>query len=133
MPPTNQKRDLDALQSICPCGGGDYRQCCEPVHLGALAATPEVLMRSRYSAYVKNLEPYLRHSWHPSECPPALQLDANCVWLGLEIISSSISADKNTARVEFVARYRVQGGSAVRLSEQSEFVRFENRWVYLHG
>ena len=90
-------------------------------------------MRSRYSANVKNLEPYLRLSWHPSTRPVELQLDPDCVWLGLEVKSVSVSRDENTGTVEFVARYRIKGGSAVRLSERSEFVRFDGRWVYLHG
>ena len=125
-----QKLVLDAA---CPCGGGDYLSCCQALHLGAVAVTPEALMRSRYSAYVKNLEPYLRNTWHPSTCPADLQLDPDCVWLGLEVKSTSVSSDQNTGTVEFVARYRIKGGSAVRLSERSEFVRFESRWVYLRG
>ena len=120
-------------EAACPCGGGEYVSCCEPMHLGAAACTPEALMRSRYSAYAKNLEHYLRISWHPSTCPADLQLDAKCVWLGLEIKNTSVSSDQNTGTVEFIARYRIKGGSAVRLSERSEFVRFEGRWVYLRA
>ena len=90
-------------------------------------------MRSRYSAYVKNLESYLRFSWHPSTCPDELQLDPDCVWLGLEVKSASVSGDEKTGTVEFVARYRIKGASAVRLTERSEFVRFDGRWVYLRG
>ena len=128
-----QRPGLLAAQAPCPCGGGDYRRCCEPLHLGAAAATPEALMRSRYSAYVKNLEPYLRMSWHRSTCPAAMQLDPDCVWLGLEVKSTSISGDQNTGTVAFVARYRIKGASAVRITERSEFVRFDGRWVYLRG
>ena len=127
------KRDLNNLQAACPCGGGDYRDCCEPLHLGALAGTPEALMRSRYSAYVKHIERYLRSSWHPSTCPVELQLDPDCVWLGLEVKNARISADQNSGVVHFIARYRIKGTTAVRISEQSEFVRFEGRWVYLRG
>ncbi len=127
------KPDLRAAEAACPCGNSDYSRCCEPLHLGAIAATPQALMRSRYSAYVKNLEPYLRISWHPSTCPTDLQLDPDCVWLGLEIKNASVSCDENSGTVEFVARYRIKGGSAVRLSERSEFVRVEGRWVYLRG
>ena len=39
----------------CPCMSGKaYAECCEPVIKGTRkAATPEELMRSRYSAYAK--------------------------------------------------------------------------------
>lgn len=132
-PAPNLGRNSRAAPAACPCGGSDYRRCCEPLHLGALAATPEALMRSRYSAYVKNLELYLRHSWHPSTCPLEIQLDPDCVWLGLEVKSVSVASDENTGTVEFVARYRIKGGSASRITELSEFMRFQGRWVYLRG
>ena len=90
-------------------------------------------MRSRYSAYVKNMAPYLRHSWHPSTCPEDLDFDPHCVWLGLEVKNTHINSDQNTGTVEFVARYRIKGASAVRLAENSQFVRVDGRWVYLHG
>jgi SEC-C motif domain protein len=98
------------------------------MHLGAVAATPLALMRSRYSAYVLELGAYLLHSWHPETRPASIAFDANCVWLGLSINSSSEETDLGT--VEFVARYRIGGASAVRLQEHSEFVRYQGRWVY---
>ena len=90
-------------------------------------------MRSRYSAFVKNLEHYLRESWHPSTCPQDIQFDSECVWLGLEVKSTSVGVDENTGMVQFVARYRIKGASAVRITENSEFVHFDGRWVYLRG
>ena len=128
-----QKLVLHTPQASCPCGGGDYSQCCEPLHQGAVAATPEALMRSRYSAYVKNIVPYLRISWHPTTCPEDLQLDPDCVWLGLEVKNTNVDVDENTGMVQFVARYRIKGATVVRITEKSEFVRFDGRWVYLRG
>ncbi len=90
-------------------------------------------MRSRYSAYVKNIAQYLRVSWHPSTCPEDIQLDPDCVWLGLEVKNASVSSDQSTGMVQFVARYRIKGASAVRITEHSEFVRYDGRWVYLRG
>lgn len=37
----------------------------------------------------------------------------------------------DTAEVMFVARYRVGGGSAVRMQERSRFARRDGRWYYL--
>lgn len=51
------------------------------------------------------------------------------VWLGLEVKSHRASGDR--AEVEFVARYRVGGGSAVRMAERSRFVREGGRWFYV--
>ena len=41
-------------QKACPCGSGQaFKECCQRFHDGELPDTPEKLMRSRYSAYVK--------------------------------------------------------------------------------
>lgn len=90
-------------------------------------------MRSRYSAYVLALEDYLLASWHASTRPPSLELraDTQTKWLGLKVLRHV--ADGDRAIVEFVARYKVGGGSAVRLHETSRFVREDGRWFYVDG
>ena len=121
--------------SACPCGSGKkYAQCCEPLHLGAVAPTAEALMRSRYSAYVAQLEPYLLATWHASTRPAALDPDEGekLSWLGLTVKRQALTSE-DSATVEFVARYRIGGGSAVRLHEISRFVREDGRWFYLDG
>lgn len=121
--------------STCPCGSGKtYAQCCKLLHDGGIAATAEALMRSRYSAYVAKLEPYLLATWHDTLRPAALDPDEDekLTWLGLTVKRHAITGD-NSATVEFVARYRIGGGSAVRLHEISRFVREDGRWFYLDG
>lgn len=41
--------------------------------------------------------------------------------------------DADGAEVEFIARYRVGGGSALRLHERSRFVREADHWLYVDG
>ena len=92
-------------------------------------------MRSRYSAYVLRLEPYLLATWHASTRPAALDLDTEAAprWLGLDIKRHETSgAEAADARVEFVARYRIDG-RAHRLHEVSRFVREAGRWYYVDG
>lgn len=90
-------------------------------------------MRSRYSAYVLRLEPYLLATWHASTRPPALDLseDDGTRWLGLELRCHR-QDDETHATVEFVARYRIDGRGH-RLHEISHFVREDGRWYYLSG
>lgn len=90
-------------------------------------------MRSRYSAYVLKLAPYLLATWHASTRPVALDAEEHRTqWLGLRLLrAEQQGADK--AIVEFVAGYRVGGGSAVRLHEVSRFVREDGRWYYVDG
>lgn len=121
--------------AACPCGTGrDYGSCCGQLHSGAPAPDAEALMRSRYSAYVREDAGYLLASWHPSTRPQALDFDApkaqRPVWLKLEVLRH-VATGADSAEVEFVARYRVGGGSVQRMRELSRFVREDGRWCYL--
>ncbi|MCD9032149.1 SEC-C domain-containing protein [Luteimonas sp. Y-2-2-4F] len=121
------------MAEACPCGSGRaYAACCGPLHAGAPAADAEALMRSRYSAYARGDAGYLLRSWHPATRPARLDLDdgARPVWLGLKVLGHD-PAGPDAAEVEFVARYRIGGGSAVRMRERSRFVREDGRWYYL--
>ena len=86
-------------------------------------------MRSRYSAYVRGLGPYLLATWHATTRPESLDLAGNAGtrWLGLKIRRHQ-QADDAHATVEFVARYRIH-----RLHEVSHFVREDGRWYYVAG
>lgn len=90
-------------------------------------------MRSRYSAYVLGLEPYLLATWHPSTRPASLDLAAGVPtqWIGLEV-KRHVATGSDAATVEFVARYKV-GGRAHRMHELSRFVRENGRWFYVDG
>jgi SEC-C motif-containing protein len=118
----------------CPCGTGTaYRACCGPLHDGERAPTAELLMRSRYSAYVLGREDYLFRTWHPRTRPEDLSPAGDVTWLGLEILATSGGevAD-DTGTVEFVARSRASDGLHA-LHETSRFVRRNGRWVYVDG
>ena len=120
--------------TYCPCQSGiAYAQCCKRWHAGEPAPTAELLMRSRYTAYTLGLEDYLLKTWHPSTRPAALHLaeEPPLKWLGLNILDhENISDDQ--AKVEFVARYKVNG-KAEKLHENSRFVREHGQWFYVDG
>ena len=122
----------------CPCGRTNTKgqalawdACCGPFHAGLAAPDAECLMRSRYSAFVRGDVPYLLATWHSSQRPAELQLEAGGKWLGLEIKQHQITGP-DAAQVEFVARFRV-AGRAVRQYERSRFVREDGRWFYVDG
>lgn len=89
-------------------------------------------MRSRYAAFVLMNEPYLLATWHASTRPKSVRLAPAMKWLGLKVVASAITGD-DAGEVEFIARFRVGGGSASRLHERSRFVREGARWFYLDG
>ena len=119
----------------CPCGHADYANCCEVWHLGRPAPSPELLMRSRYSAYALGLKDYVLDTWHVSTRPETLDDDVSSAqqrWQSLKIYRSEISADGQSGVVEFLAIYKVNG-RAYRLHEVSQFVWQDGRWYYLNG
>ncbi|MBO9515977.1 MAG: hypothetical protein J7549_17815 [Variovorax sp.] len=130
----------------CPCGRRDardrplaYGQCCGR-YIEDFAASPapdaESLMRSRYSAFVRERADYLLATWHRSTRPASLDFEPGVKWLGLEVRARS-APDADRAEVEFVARQRGVSGAAVRLHERSRFVREPDgdrlRWYYVDG
>lgn len=125
-----------ASSPACPCGTGQpYLACCGRYHAGDLhlqAPDAQALMRSRYSAYVLGLTPYLLETWHPGTRPTALEPHEPALrWLGLEV-KHHAALDADHATVEFVARSK-QGGRAQRMHELSRFVREAGRWYYVDG
>ena len=89
-------------------------------------------MRSRYTAYVLNMEGYLLATRHPRTRPPSLSLAASRRrWLGLKVLRrEALAAD--VVIVEFIARYKASG-RAHEMREVSRFVREKGRWLYFDG
>jgi SEC-C motif domain protein len=119
-----------------------YEDCCGQWHLGALnqlfPATPEALMRSRYSAYAlakKNdtkghdLLRYLLGTWLDATRPGEIEISPT-VWAGLEVLHTETDGDAGI--VEFLAYYK-ENGKALRMHERSRFIRQEGRWFYIDG
>jgi SEC-C motif domain protein len=120
----------------CPCGAGPhYAACCGRWHAGPLhlqAPDAPTLMRSRYSAYVLQLGPYLLDTWHASTRPAEEPgFEPGLRWLGLDVREHR-QHDADHATVRFVARSKL-GGRAHRLQETSRFVREGGRWFYVDG
>ena len=127
--------------SACPCGRLSTKRqplalvdCCGRYldHFDTAAAPDaEHLMRSRYSAFVLQRRDYLLATWPASQRPSCPDFEPGAQWLGLEVRRQR-TLDAAHPEVEFVARYRV-AGCAVRLHENSRFVREDSRWYYVDG
>ena len=118
---------------MCPCGSGkNYADCCEPFILGKRhAPTPEALMRSRYSGYVKGAVAYLKETLAPESRGDYNEKDViewmkQSEWLGLQILK----AEGNT--VEFVAKYKTQG-KILEHHEVSTFKKKGDQWYFVDG
>ncbi|MGI9326772.1 MAG: YchJ family protein [Pseudomonadales bacterium] len=126
---------LDDQAQACPCGQGlELGHCCGPIIDGdVLAATAEALMRSRYTAYVREHREHLLRSWWPDTRPERLDFDSRQRWLGLTIRQVSAgSATDDEGSVEFLARFKIDG-KAHRLHERSHFRRVAGQWLYVDG
>jgi SEC-C motif-containing protein len=117
----------------CPCGSGaNFAACCQPYIDGKLLAPePEVLMRSRYTAFSRGDLKYLLDTWHP-ETVPELDQDEPSNWISLEIIESGIDETGTYGEVEFIAKL-ILGDKLEVLHEVSEFEKIDGRWLYHSG
>jgi SEC-C motif-containing protein len=124
----------------CPCGSGrPYDSCCGPLLAGTIAATtPEALMRSRYTAYVKQDLPYLARTLHPSQRNDydeqgAARWAREADWEALDIVNTAVDpANTNKGTVEFKARYRMHGISHIH-HELAEFRKSGDTWYFHDG
>ncbi len=117
----------------CPCGSSiKFSLCCEPfLTNNDNPITAEALMRSRYSAFVTENEPYLLNTWHRDNRPGHIDFDPNTKWLGLKIkhCKAGLASD-SYGWVEFVARFKI-AGKAERIEELSYFIKEGKQWLYV--
>lgn len=113
----------------CPCGSGrSYSHCCGAFHSGvAVPASPEALMRARYSAYALQDEAFVLGTWHPETRPASMDLRDGTRYLGLKVHGTS------DHEVTFTASLRLPGGERAHLRERSTFAQVDGRWVYVDG
>ncbi|KAG2491233.1 hypothetical protein HYH03_010441 [Edaphochlamys debaryana] len=136
----------------CPCGSGNlFDACCAPYHRGeAAAASPEALLRSRYSAYVAKDPEYIanttapdspeytgsRSSYITTVKATMRQLDP----LGLTIVSGPEPgpAGPDEAFITFRLKRRIKDPNVPKnapevdeVTERSRFLRVNGRWVYV--
>ncbi|WP_231916943.1 YchJ family protein [Nocardioides scoriae] len=119
---------LPSASAPCPCGSGrPLDGCCGPLlRSERQAATPEELMRSRYTAYAVGDIDHVWRTWHPRTRPPQVTHDPSTTWTRLEVLEAVDDV------VEFVASWRDDGGAG-RLHERSLFARRAGRWFYLEA
>ncbi len=127
-----------AAKTSCDCGAiRSYEQCCQPYHQGKkIAETPEILMRSRYSAYAKANIPYIQSTMTGKASdgfdPVSAQLWASGVtWISLQVIHAEMISTQH-GQVEFIAVF-VDEGSLHHMHELSEFRLIDGRWYYVDG
>ncbi|MCU0792631.1 MAG: YchJ family protein [Opitutaceae bacterium] len=125
-----------SASELCPCGSGKaHADCCGPILAGAPAPTPEALMRSRYTSYVKRNYIHLHRSLSAEQQADFSEKDArewaeSAEWLGLEITSTTGGGEQDQeGTVDFVARFRIQGEERKHV-EKARFIREAGRWVY---
>ena len=124
----------------CPCGSGkSYAECCEQIIKGERkAATPEELMRSRYTAYAKVEVDHIIDSTHPEQRESNDRNEiknwaAKSEWKGLTIIATKDDeADKDVGFVEFKADYADHGVN-LEHHEVAEFRRVNGEWFFYDG
>lgn len=121
--------------TVCPCGSTkNYAECCgKYIDHQAIPATPEALMRSRYTAYTQANVEYIAETmkyaaaknFNPQEARAWAQ---QVQWIKLEVLHATTQENKGI--VEFIAYYQFNQQSE-KIHEISEFLRENGRWYYV--
>ena len=128
------------MNTKCPCGlAKEYNNCCGLYISGKEnAPTAEALMRSRYSAYVKQAFPYVYDTYH-SDTKQHFTLAAieeqseKIEWLGLQILETEKGLENDdSGTVKFSASHRLNEKNHY-LNERSFFSRENGLWRYVNG
>ena len=132
----SKRKKLTLEAQSCPCGSSKvYAACCQPWHQGEhylQAPDALALMRSRYTAYVFQLNTYLLDTWHPITRPTTLdETESSIQWLDLQIHNHQEQSE-SSASVEFTAKYRLNGKAHV-MHENSRFEKEGAQWYYIDG
>ncbi|BAI75509.1 sec-C motif domain protein (plasmid) [Azospirillum sp. B510] len=120
--------------SACPCGSGlIVDQCCGPILAGQPAPSPEALMRSRYTAFVRHDIDHIERSYAPESRSAFSRADAErmareCEWGPLTVMKTEERGDDGM--VEFFLTFQ-RDGEEWPLHERSRFRKVDGRWLYV--
>lgn len=121
----------------CFCGNQfTFEHCCQPIIDGKVSAlNAEVLMRSRFTAYVLKNYQYILNTYAPSErsnlsVESLINSAQDTHWLSLQVLAHH--PHKKTAQVEFKAYYQVNNDYYL-MHEISDFVFEMDKWLYTNG
>lgn len=123
----------------CPCGSElNLDECCGPIISGGTASTAEILLRSRYTAFVLGNIGYLADTLSLDMLPNFDQVEAektarDAKWQGLELRTiTDGGANDESGSIEFVARFKLGGEQRIH-HEIVNFGREGGRWVCTGG
>ncbi|KAG7353423.1 SEC-C motif-containing protein [Nitzschia inconspicua] len=140
-----------AAMESCPCGSGEtYASCCGKLHRDVNTyrmATPEQVVRARYSAYAKKQPEFLMASTHPlnKNFDTDLKRWKNSIKENMYdnfdmpkccIVQESLGPDDNEATVQFIAEMILrETGEVTSFMETSTFERAKTHgaWLYKDG
>ncbi|WP_417680909.1 YchJ family protein [Roseibium sp.] len=127
-------------ETSCPCGSGrGLSDCCGPYLSGErVPETAEALMRSRYSAYVRQQIEYLKDTLWPKEqarfdFAGTARWAAENHWTGLTVLKTDKgTAEDRNGTVLFEAKF-LAGGKLNTHRELSRFRKKAGRWYYVEA
>jgi SEC-C motif-containing protein len=128
------------MSETCPCGSeAAFSDCCDKFLSGrAKAPTAELLMRARYSAFVKGNIDFIERTHDPKtregfDRAAATKWSKESKWLGLRILATKDGLEKDDhGVVRFIAGFE-QGEHEYRHDEIASFRKEKGEWLFVDG
>ena len=122
----------------CPCNPKKlFCHCCEPYLSGKQkASTPEILMRSRYTAYSLARIDYIQKTMCKKAAEnydpmSAAKWTSSVTWLGLTVVEAP-PPKNNIGTVTFIARF-LENNIQKEIVEKSLFEKIDGAWFYVQA
>jgi SEC-C motif-containing protein len=122
--------------TFCPCQSGrDLGDCCGAIIAGIPAASPEALMRARYTAFLQGDMAFLEATLAPEKLVEFDRIEVeesakDAQGLGFEVRATGSEGDEGA--VEYIARFRMRGQPYLH-HEIASFRRDNGVWLYVDG
>ena len=161
----DEEEDLYVLKppsptDMCGCNSGkSYRQCCGSLHQTFVAgtdagATPEQVLRARYTAHKYGLSSFIIDSSHPKNPDyiyhmveakatknsgtkrwqrDILAMSNTYQFKGLEIVDVSTEGDVSNVIFRTLLQENSEEGNYIPIEENAVFLRAGGRWMYQDG
>lgn len=124
----------------CPCcSGAPFDACCGPLLAGERkAATAEELMRSRYTAHVEVVVPYIMDTVVPAHRPRQKEKHIrewaqSTTWTRLVIHATEAGTPSDDKGMVHFTAYFLEDGKEVPHEEKANFIKEDGAWYFDDG
>lgn len=129
---------MKKTNNLCPCGSNvSFDDCCKKYISGQniVSTDPELLLRSRFSAYTMKEADYIYTSWHENYRPKESKEDFISSLKGIKFTKLVVEEkliSLNKATITYIVFFK-KITKLCQIHEKANFIFENGRWFYTDG